>query len=345
MSEGEGPIRRSLLLLALCVSACSSGASADPTNSRSTTPIIDGAAAVAYPESALLDLYVGGSLSQACSGALVAPQVVLTAGHCVVGVDAWVVSLPYAHAQRAHASWGEVYDYQELGEEVNPQAHDVGLVFLDVPLYLQQWPVIATAPLSDGSEVVNIGRILDGQYSTTALFVGQPLPVRDGQSDGFPFDYAADDVIQPGDSGGPAEVPGSTPHQIAAVNSGVGGATEVLARVDMLAWWIVQEEWTHGGPPEGKAQTLGGQTGVGTGGGGSGASSGKGNGSGDGALRATSELHAGARGCSAAPSAGEGADALLISAATLLLARARRRRQLGDTRPTASSAISGNSSV
>ena len=346
---GMSEVRRSafvsaLLLAAATTTACSGGARPDGTQSHSMTPIVDGTVANDYPEAALLDLYTGNSLSQACSGALVAPQVVLTAGHCVVGVDHWVVSLPYAHHQRSHASWGEVYDYQGLGENVNPASHDIGLVFLDVPLYLEQWPTIGTSELPNGSVVQNIGRIQNGQYSTTDLFVSAPVNVSDGHSAGFPFDYAAEDTIQPGDSGGPTLWLDGPPHEIVAVNSGVGGSTEVLARIDMLAWWVTQETWSHGGFAPGQTQPQNGSSGTGTTG------AGNGQGHGVGTSWSAHEQGAGARGCGAtvagAPEHG-GLGAVLVAGVALLVRRARRRaarRQPAEIRPTASSEISGKSS-
>ena len=40
--------------------------------------------ATAYPEAALVDVLRDGQLGAYCSGALIAPSVVLTAGHCTV---------------------------------------------------------------------------------------------------------------------------------------------------------------------------------------------------------------------------------------------------------------------
>ncbi|HLK36569.1 MAG TPA: hypothetical protein VKU41_07430, partial [Polyangiaceae bacterium] len=102
--------------------------------------------------------------------------------------------------------------------------------------------------LADNSQVVNIGRIQDGSVSTTDLFVSTPVSVMDGATAGYDFDYSAQDIIESGDSGGPDEVPASSPHLIVAVNSG-GGTGEVLARTDPPAVykWILQQIAAHGG--------------------------------------------------------------------------------------------------
>jgi hypothetical protein len=201
-------------------------------------PIIGGSKATAYPEAALIDM--SGS---ACSGALIAPRVVLTAGHCIGG-SSYTVTLPFANGQKATGK-GKVYDYVSGGSYVEPNQHDVGVILLDKALSLSAYPLIADKAVPDGTKVQNIGRIDNGKFSNTALFISQPLGVKDAKSSGFPFSYIATEVIQPGDSGGPVVVAGT--HNIVAVNSGAGGGTQVLAKVDLLWSWIKQQGDTVGG--------------------------------------------------------------------------------------------------
>jgi hypothetical protein len=216
-------------------------------------PIIGGSPATAYPEAALVDMYQRASDSfpnSICSGAVIAPRVVLTAGHCVAGIGKWRIKLPYAGNQSVFGSKGATFDWTgSSGQSVDPNQHDVGLVFLDSAVSLPAWPVVANAPVAFGSQVVNIGRIDNGRASNTALFVGPGVTVQDGARIGHRFAYYTNEVIQPGDSGGPDEVPGSSPHKIVAVNSGGGSGRQVLARVDLVYSWIDGQVRANGGWP------------------------------------------------------------------------------------------------
>ena len=225
------------LVLATVLASCSlAGASGGDDPGKYGGPIVGGTPAIHYPEAVLVDLLQNGQVVAACSGTLIAPNVVLTAGHCVHGFDGWQVIAPYASGQTAQSSKGQTHDWTDDSGVVNPSMHDLGLVFLSSPITIASYPLLATAPLVDGSQVINIGRIDNGQFSTTDLYQSKPISVTNAASEGFPYDYIANDVIEPGDSGGPDMAVGT--HTIVAVNSGAGGGTEVLARVDLLVPWI-----------------------------------------------------------------------------------------------------------
>ena len=241
----------SAVVLGCMLVGCAVPAEAESNDERGAVDreanIIGGSLASAYPESALIDFQEGGG-SYICSGSLIAPRVVLTAGHCVDGAWGWKIKLPFANNQTANGVSGATYDWAENGADyVNPNHHDIGLVFLDKSLTLTSFPVLASAPIGSGSSIVNIGRINNGAASFSALYVSKALGVSSGNSYGFPYDYVTSEVIQSGDSGGPDILTGSSPHKIVAVNSGAGGGTEVLARVDLLYSWIQQQIAANGG--------------------------------------------------------------------------------------------------
>ena len=145
------------------------------------------------------------------------------------------------------AEGAAVFDYSNDSEFVNPNQHDVGLVFLSRPLTIPSFPTLAKTGLADGSPVVNVGRIKDGTTSYANLYVGAPRVIRSGAWVGYPYAYDSDDVIESGDSGGPCLVTGVPEHEIAAVNSGSSPGSQVLARVDLVSDWLALKIAAHGG--------------------------------------------------------------------------------------------------
>jgi Trypsin len=237
-----------LIALTGAVAACA--APEDGRTGSEAQRIQGGMAADAYPEAVLLDVTQGGAPDAGCSGALIAPRVVLTSGRCAYQLDGWQVRAPFADDQSAGGVRSAVYDYDRTADAPTSDEHDVGLVFLDRPIALDTYPDLATEPLQDGDEVVGVGRVLDGQGSSATMYVSQPLATTDAASDGFGFDYAVGGAIEHGDSGGPDFL--ADTHTIVAVNAGSVDGTALLARVDLLNQWIqeqIAEDTNGGGDP------------------------------------------------------------------------------------------------
>ncbi|HEU4408813.1 MAG TPA: trypsin-like serine protease [Polyangiaceae bacterium] len=179
-----------------------------------------------------------------CTGALVAPRVVLTAGHCVNAIVTdlpfvrWNVFAPNAGGQRSASTRG-VSDYVNPDGGVNPDSLDVGAIILDAPIDLPFYPTFATSPEPDGTKIRPVGRVRNG-VQTDQIFKG-PFPQAVRQSGAFPLAYNTGlTQIQAGDSGGPNVIEGT--HHIIAVNSGstpldagVAKPEQIAARVDLFA--------------------------------------------------------------------------------------------------------------
>ena len=204
-------------------------------------PIVNGSPASAYTEAALIN--APGFI---CSGAVIAPRIVLTAGHCVVDASSWTVVAPYAGNQSAKGSKAWT-DYATSGEYVNPSTLDVAVIILDKAITLNSYPALASSASAAGTKAVNVGRIRNGQASYSGLFFGSQVTLKAGSAYGFPKSYISEEIIESGDSGGPVYTGSGATRTLVAVNSGGGGGTQVLARVDLAYAKIQQLIAANGG--------------------------------------------------------------------------------------------------
>ncbi len=207
------------------------GCTAAPANDETASvadEIIGGRIARDFPEAVLVDSDRGY-----CSGAVIAPRVVLTAGHCVKGASRWTVTAPFADNQtsRSETAWTE---YTAFGGLLNPRAIDVALIILDTPIELASYPTIATEMARNNTKAFNVGRVRNGVVSRSARYYGEDVSLTRGQPNGYPYAYISEEVVESGDSGGPVyvKVPGG--RKIVAVNSGGAGGRQVLGRVDLV---------------------------------------------------------------------------------------------------------------
>ncbi|MDI1449658.1 S1 family peptidase [Polyangium sp. 6x1] len=243
--------------LAGCVVATESDENVfEEDTSSSSDAILNGTSVTEkYPEGATIDI----GTSPLCSGTLIAPMVVLTAGHCIMGPTTLTVKVG---AESRTTTGSAVYDWT-AGSSKNPAQHDVALLFLNKPIWLRWYPTIEQTAVPANTPVTNVGRMHNGPTSTLwgadvyDLNYGTMINAAPPYSGTFAFDYWASNVLEPGDSGGPVFIKDT--HRIIAVNSafgtlGNGKQIGLFARVDLLHAWITQQIATHPAPAPTNAQ-------------------------------------------------------------------------------------------
>lgn len=240
-------VQASLLLMVSLV-----GCGDDQEDLTSQFTIKGGSIAKDYPSACLIDIYDASYKQRLafCSGALIAPGVVLTAGHCVYTNNAAHVICPFVNQDARGRGVPHPTYHPGVNGSVDPNSDDVGVILLNNRMAMTQYPAVRKTPTPINTLVVNVGRVLDGAASQTTLYKSAEISLQDGKLVKFPRSYAAKDKIQPGDSGGPTYLGGATGAlEVVAVNSGVNEKEgyEVLSRVDLVYSWINGQVESWGG--------------------------------------------------------------------------------------------------
>jgi hypothetical protein len=225
-----------LLGLLALLAGCSSGPKITTACGAALEPETE-ASTYGFPEVVVLEPSGNPAAPDACSGTIVAPSVILTAGPCVDRVRTWKIRSPYGGALLSTASMGETQDFGDGSDNF----HTLGLVYADTPMPLAVYPELASAPYPDGTSMVDLvaPRLSSERVKATGLHDATRL--------GVVLAYAADAPAKDTDLGGPAEVEGG--YTLLGVRAMRKGSRDFFVRADVARPWVRARIQAHGGVP------------------------------------------------------------------------------------------------
>lgn len=216
-------------------------------NQIGATPrIVNGTQTSDYPAVGL----IGDTSDDFCSGTLIAPQYVLTAGHCAEGV---------ADTAGTFTIGGHTYHTEKVFVHPNYNSNAIGSDSAnDIAIYKLSEPVVGIAPMPIFRGTPQVGQLLTlvgfggGGTGTTGSNgdfgikrVGTtPIDQVTAKLIEWNFDNNSESNTAPGDSGGPAFVTVGGVKFLAGVTSGGDAANAGIGdhsfdtRVDAFASWI-----------------------------------------------------------------------------------------------------------
>ncbi len=184
-----------------------------------------------HPEAVLIrSVNQASGSTSVCSGALITPRVVLTAGHGVYQWDRFEVTAPYVAGGPKRSTSTTKHIYPGYDPRKDYPERDLALLILDTPLAQpQELPTLPFGKLVPiETELLVVGRVKRGQVSRDKLFKGSvtriAFPGNINIYGGFPK------TVQKGDSGGPVFIKGREREIVAVISRYTGWSRRYVER-------------------------------------------------------------------------------------------------------------------
>lgn len=255
------PLTRALALcLPLLLSACGpapvqeEGQDERLSTDDSEQAIVNGTR-VSPPWAVLLASHGADGAKWECTGTLIAPRVVLTAATCLFHRGAQDVRqevvAPYAGGAVRQTTRAILHP-TFTGDFVSQ--YNVGLVILDAAISLTSYPLVGFKAQPVGTNIRNIGRMLNGGPTENNVYQGPATPLQPGPA-GYRYTdrtYFSQLIIENSDGGGAVLLSGSTAPIVVALNVGytTDSSQQVwqsMARLDVVEQWIADQLVLNGG--------------------------------------------------------------------------------------------------
>jgi hypothetical protein len=196
-----------------------------------------GVSSIENPAFVSLDLRDGnGNHVGTCSGTLISPSTVLTAGHCLVSAQGALVTKADGQTAYGAAVWHTWADFES--PYAHPMHSDVGVILLDRNMFVSSYPTVGRSLAQDGATLSRVRRV--DPTSLSPAFEAVTGPVHFGTDRGFPLAYTADPADFEGatDTGGALIDPSSNTIYGIVSSRGLSTGVFYMSRVEYLADWV-----------------------------------------------------------------------------------------------------------